>query len=170
MVDFRPAAVLLVLLALMFCVSGVGVVTSESAAGSFAFVVDGYAVTGVLSEGVIGHGGQVHMLMSIDETISTQYGPVDIVGSGTWVGQTDFHSFNGAITGVVGTIQACVVFYCQSGDFAGSGTWSGSMAWNRTAGAQGSGVFQGVLTLTGQQIASSGPVAIAGNWTDTFQA
>ena len=161
---------MLIVLTLLLWFAGVGLVTSEPPSGSFVFVVDGYLITGTLSQGVIGHGGRVRMLMSIDQTISSQYGPVNIVGSGTWVGETDFHSFNGVITDVVGTIQACVIFYCQTGDFAGTGTWSGSMSWNNTVGTQGSGVFRGALTLTGQQITSSGQVAIAGNWTDTFQS
>ena len=173
MANAKPAATLLILLTLLACLAGVVSVTGESAAGSFGFVIDGYLVTGTLSQGVIGHGGEVHMLMSIEQTVSSQYGPIQVVGSGTWAGETDYHSFSGAITGVAGTIQACVVFYCETGDFTGSGTWSGSMTWSSGGGVQGSGIFQGTLTLTGQQstaISSSGPVAISGNWTDSFLA
>ena len=165
----RLAATLLLGLTLALSASGVVVVTGESPAGSFTFVVDGYTVTGSLSQGVITHGGRVSMLMSIDQSIPTQYGSVQIDGSGTWVGETDFHSFNGGITGVIGTVQACVIFYCQSGSFSGSGTWTGLMTWNGASGAQGSGVFHGTLDLTGQQIAQSGVAPLSGNWTDTFQ-
>lgn len=170
MANSKPVVILLLVLTLLLCWSGVVAVAGDSAAGSFGFVVDGYAITGTLSQGVVGHGGQVRMQMSIDQTVSSQYGPIQIVGSGSWVGETDYHSFSGAITGVAGTIQACVIFYCQSGNFTGSGSWSGSMTWSRAAGAQGSGVFQGTLTVTGQQIGLSGPFAISGNWTDSFQA
>lgn len=169
MTDFRPAAVLLLGLILALSASGVVVVSGESPAGSFTFVVEGYTVTGTLSQGVISHGGRVSMVMSINEPITNQYGTVQVVGNGTWVGITNFQSLNGEITGVVGTVQACVVFSCQTGNFSGNGTWSGLMAGNGANGVRGSGVFEGTLSLSAKQLNQSGTAPISGTWTDTFQ-
>jgi hypothetical protein len=153
----------------VFFLSGVVVVSSASGSGSFTFTVDGYTVTGELTGAAIGHGGPVQMLMSIDQTISTSYGSVQVTGNGVWVGETDFHAINGVIENVAGMVQACAVFYCQNAEFTGSGTWSGTMAWSNTAGSQGSGTFEGTLSFTGQQINQTGPVPVSGNWTAVFE-
>jgi hypothetical protein len=107
--------------------------------------------------------------MSVDQTISTSYGPVQVSGDGIWIGETDFHAISGVIENVTGTIQACAVFYCQTADFTGNGTWGGTMSWSSTAGSQGSGTFQGTLNFTGIQINQTGPVQISGNWTAAFE-
>jgi len=107
--------------------------------------------------------------MSIDQSISTSYGVVHITGTGVWSGETDFQSFNGAIGNVVGTVQACALFTCQTGDFTGTGSWTGTMIWSSTAGSQGSGTFQGTLDFTGLQTSQAGSVPIAGNWTANFE-
>jgi len=160
-------AALLLSLIVVLSACGVVMVTGESPAGSFVFTVDGYTVRGILTQGEILHGGRVRMLMTIDQTISTQYGSVQLTGTGIWVGETDFHSVNGQVTDVVGTLQACVIFYCQNGNFSGNGVWTGSMGWNSATGLQGSGPFRGVLTLSG--LNQTETVGVAGNWTDSFQ-
>jgi hypothetical protein len=165
------SAVFFLLIPLVF-ISGATVVSSDSTSGSFTFTVEGYTVTGDLTDATIGHGGVVQMLMSIDQTISTSYGAVHITGNGVWSGETDFQSFNGAIGNVAGTVQACAVFYCQNADFTGSGSWTGIVTLSNTSGAQGSGTFVGMLNFSGQQISqsgSSGPAPISGNWTATFE-
>jgi hypothetical protein len=160
------AVLLLIPLSLL---SAAPMVSSDATSGSFTFMVDGYRVTGELTNAVITHGGQVQMQMSIDQSYSTSYGVVHITGSGVWSGETDFQTLNGAIGNVVGTVQACAVFYCQNGDYTGSGSWQGGMTWSSDAGTQGSGTFGGTLTFTGQQINQTGPVPVSGNWTAVFQ-
>jgi hypothetical protein len=162
------SASILMLISLVF-LSGVVVVGSASGSGSFTFTVDGYTVTGDLTGAAIGHGGPVQMLMSIDQTISTSYGTVQVTGDGIWSGETDFHAINGVIENVTGTVQACAVFYCQSVDFTGNGTWGGTMAWSNIAGSQASGTFEGTLNFTGQEINQTGPVPISGSWTAAFE-
>jgi hypothetical protein len=169
MVDRKLISAASLLLISVFFLSGVVVVSSASGSGSFTFTVDGYTVTGELTGAAIGHGGPVQMLMSIDQTISTSYGSVQVTGNGVWVGETDFHAINGVIENVAGMVQACAVFYCQNAEFTGGGTWSGTMAWSNTAGSQGSGTFEGTLSFTGQQINQTGPVPVSGNWTAAFE-
>jgi len=155
-------------LILVVSLSGAVVVSSDSNNGTFTFGVEGYTVTGDLSEAAIGHGGSVQMLMSIDQMITTSYGSVHVTGSGAWSGETDFQSFNGVIGNVAGTVQACAVFACRSADFTGNGTWTGTMMWSSTAGSQGSGTFEGTLIFTGAQINGTASVPVSGNWTATF--
>lgn len=169
MADPKLISASLLLLISLFSLPGVVAVSSASGSGSFTFTVDGYTVTGDLTGAAIGHGGPVQMLMSIDQTISTSYGTVQVSGGGVWIGETDFHAINGVIENVTGTVQACAVFYCQNADFTGNGTWGGTMAWSNTAGSQGSGTFDGTLSFTGQQINQTGPVPISGNWAAAFE-
>jgi hypothetical protein len=162
------SASLLLLISLVL-LSGVAMVSSDSPSGSFTFVVDGYTVKGDLTGGTVDHGGLVGLVMSIDQTISTSYGTVHIIGNGIWSGQTDFQNVNGVIEDVTGTAQACAVFVCQTTSFTGSGTWAGSMSWSSDVGSQGSGTFEGTLTFTGQRMNQTGPVPISGNWAAGFE-
>ena len=164
---FVTAAILLSIF--LFSLSGTASVNSDSQSGSFTLAVQGYTVTGYLSNAAIAHGGGVQMLMSIDQSITTSYGVVHITGSGVWSGQTDFQTFSGAIGNVAGTLQTCQIFYCQNTDFTGSGTWSGVVGSSSNEGSQGSGAFQGTLTFNGQQGGPTGSFPISGNWTATFQ-
>jgi hypothetical protein len=169
MADWKLISASILMLISLFFLSGVVVASSASGTGSFTFTVDGYTVSGDLTGAAVGHGGPVQMLMSIDQTITTSYGTVQITGAGIWSGETDFRSINGVIENVTGTAQACAVFYCQNVDFTGNGTWVGTMSWSNAAGAQGSGTFEGSLNLTGQQVNQTGPVPISGNWTAAFE-
>lgn len=169
MVDSKLLSASLLVLVMVVFVSGAIAVSSETKSGSFTFTVYGYSVTGRLTGATIAHGGSVEMLMSIDQSIPTTYGVVHITGNGVWSGETDFQAFNGAIGNVIGVVQACALFTCQNVDFTGAGTWTGTMTWSNSAGSQGSGIFQGTLNFTGQQINQTGPVPISGNWTANFQ-
>jgi hypothetical protein len=169
MVDSKLISASLLLLISLFFLSGVVRVSSDLGSGAFTFTVDGYAVTGDLTGASIGHDGTIQMLMSIDQTVSTSYGTVYVTGNGVWNGQTDFNTISGVIENVTGTAKACAVFYCQSVDFTGQGTWSGTAAWSDPAGLVGSGMFQGTLNFTGQQLNQTKSVPVSGNWTATFE-
>jgi len=164
-----PISVAILVLIPLISMSGVAVVGGGSASGSFTFTVNGYTLTGSLTNARIEHGGAVQMLMSIDQTISTSYGEAHVTASGVWSGETNFRNVNGAIGNLAGTIQVCAIFYCQNADFTGSGTWAGILSWNNSAGSQGSGTFEGTLNLSGLQMTQNGPVPISGNWTATFE-
>ena len=168
MVDSKLIPVSMLALILAVSLLGAVVVSSDPQNGTFSFGVEGYTVTGDLTDAVIGHGGSVQMLMSIDQVITTSYGSVHITGSGVWSGETDFQTFNGVIGNVAGTVQACAVFACQNADFTGNGTWTGTMIWSRTAGSQGSGTFEGSLIFTGAQINGTASAPVSGNWTASF--
>ena len=169
MVDSKLIVAAILVLIPLVSISGLASVGGDSTSGRFTFTVDGYTVTGDLTDARVEHGGAVQMLMSIDQTISTSYGEAHITGSGVWSGETDFQHVNGAIGNLAGTIQVCAIFYCQNADFTGSGTWAGILSWNNSAGSQGSGTFEGTLNLSGLQVAQNGPVPISGNWTATFE-
>jgi hypothetical protein len=169
MVSSKLVLALLLVFSLFLMSEGASV-SSDASSGSFSFMVNGYNVKGDLTNAAIAHGGLVQMLMSIDQSISTSYGVVHITGSGVWSGETDYQTFNGSIGNVIGTVQACVVFYCQTANFAGSGTWTGAVTSGSIAGSQGSGTFGGTLTFTGQNVNQTGPVPVSGNWTATFQS
>jgi hypothetical protein len=159
----------MLLLVPLVTISGVALVSGSPANGSFTFTVNGYTVTGQLTDATIEHGGTVQMLMSIDQTVSTSYGAAHITGSGVWSGETNFQNVNGAIGNLSGTVQVCAVFYCQNADFTGSGTWGGTLSWSSGAESQGSGTFQGTLNFSGSQITQNGPVPVSGNWTAYFE-
>ena len=162
------AAILLVLVPLV-PISGLIVVSGDPANGSFTFTVNGYSVTGELTDATVEHGGAVQMLMSIDQSISTSYGVAQVTGNGVWSGETNFQEVHGAIGNLSGTIQVCAVFYCQNADFTGTGTWSGTISWSSGTGSQGSGTFEGTLNFSGSQITQNGPVPVSGNWTAYFE-
>ena len=168
--DSKLIPATLLLLTVFASLWGIAVVGGDSRSGSFSFRVDGYTVTGDLTNAAVEHGGAVQMLMSIDQTVTTSYGVVHITGNGVWSGQTNFQAVNGAIGNVAGTVQACAVFYCQNADFTGAGTWMGTLIWSSDAGSQGSGSFQGALTFSGQGVNETGAVPISGNWTATFES
>jgi hypothetical protein len=166
----RLIAVLLVTATILLSVSGGTIVTGDGTGGTFTFTVQGYTITGTLTSGIVTHGGYVQLQMSIDQSLTTSYGTLQITGTGVWDGRTDFQTFSGTIDNVQGTIQACALLACQNVDFTGSGTWTGTMAaWNRTAGSVGSGTFQGTLNFTGSAITPTGPEVVSGTWTAPFE-
>jgi len=168
MVNSKLISASMLALIIVASLSSIVVVSSDPQNGTFTFSVEGYTVTGDLTDAAIGHGGSVQMLMSIDQMITTSYGTVHITGNGAWSGETDFQTFNGVIGNVAGTVQACAIFACQNADFNGNGTWTGTMIWSSTAGSQGSGTFEGTLLFTGGQINGTASVPVSGNWTATF--
>jgi hypothetical protein len=156
-------------LAILFVSISSGILVSgDSKNGTFTFTMYGYTVTGDLTNAIITHEGAVQMQMSIDQTIPTTMGTAHITGNGIWSGQTNFALFDGSIENVKGTIQACLLGACQNADFTGGGSWSGTLAWSKISGSQGSGTFQGTLNLTGASRTPAHPVSVSGNWTAAF--
>jgi len=165
----RLIAVVLIAATILLSVSGGTIVIGDGTAGTFTFTVQGYTVTGTLTNGIVTHGN-VQLQMSIDQSLTTSYGTLQITGTGVWDGRTDFQTFSGTIDNVQGTIQACALLACQNIDFTGTGTWTGTMAaWNSTAGSVGSGTFQGTLNFTGAEITQTGPEAVSGTWSAPFE-
>jgi len=162
----------LVALILAVALSGHGVVSSDistgNSSGVFTFTVYGYTVNGDLTDASVSHGGNVQMLMTIDQTVPITNGTVQITGSGAWNGMTDLQTLNGDISNVQGSVHACVLSVCQNADFTGNGTWSGTMTWSQATGSQASGTFQGALTFSGPQVNQTAPVPVSGNWTASF--
>ena len=163
----RPRLIPIAVLVLTF-ISGATLVAGDSTNGSFTFTVAGYTVSGSLSSASIAHGGAVQMVMTIDQNVPTSYGTVHVTGSGVWSGQTDFQTVSGVIGNLGGTIQACFLFSCQDGDFAGTGTWSGTLSPAGGGESQGSGMFQGTVNISGLP-SQNGPATISGSWTSTFE-
>lgn len=168
MMGSRRGISALTLVVLLFSISGCVLVSGDSKNGIFTFAMYGYTVTGDLTDAIITHEGNVRLQMSIDQTIPTTNGTLHIVGNGVWNGKTDFAVLSGSIGNVKGTVQACLLSFCQNANFTGSGIWTGTLAWSRVSGLQGSGEFQGTLNPTGPSLALTKPVPVSGNWTATF--
>jgi hypothetical protein len=136
--------------------------TGNAASGSFTITMQGYSVTGTLSD-LTGHQSDVKLLMSIDETVPISMGTVHIVGSGIWTGTTADTTITGSIDQVTGKVHACVMLFCQDANFTGSGTWIGNVEVLASGLPEGSGTFQGTLNFQSPNPPTEVP--ISGNWT-----
>jgi len=156
---------LLAAVILLLSVSNSVLVTGNPAAGSFTITIEGYAVTGTLTD-LTGHQSGVRLLMIINQTFSTTMGSVRIVGIGVWNGATADTTVVGSIDNVNGTIHACVLLTCKDANFTGSGTWAGKVTEVSASPPLASGTFQGTLdfpTLNPPRV-----VPVSGNWTSTL--
>ena len=144
---------------LLLSISNSILITGSSTAGSFTITIQGYSVTGTLTD-VTGHQFGVKLLMSIDQTLSISLGTAHIVGSGVWNGATTDTTVAGSIDEVNGTVHACVFLSCQDTNFTGSGSWVGSVSVSSGL-PQGSGTFEATLVFQNP----SSEVPVSGNWT-----
>jgi hypothetical protein len=138
--------------------------TGNPATGNFTTSIEGYAVTGSLTD-VTGHQSGVKLLMSIDQAFSTTAGSVHILGNGVWNGEVTDSIIVGSIDNVNGSVHACVQFVCQDTTFTGSGNWTGTVTVS-SGSPKGSGTFQATLNFPNFNAASTVPVS--GNWTSAL--
>jgi hypothetical protein len=136
--------------------------TGNAAVGSFTITMQGYTVTGTLTD-LTGHQSDVKLLMSIDQTVPTSMGTVHIAASGIWTGTTTDTMITGSIDQVTGKVHACVMLFCQDANFTGSGTWAGSVEALPSGLPEGSGTFQGTLNFQSPNPPTE--VSVSGNWT-----
>jgi len=112
--------------------------------------------------------GTVSMVMTLNTQIQTQIGPIPMTATGVWIGSVNGTSVSGAIQGVTGNIQACVLFMCGSSDFVGQGQWTGTVNNNSIA----SGTFTATITFTSSsfsQVPLNKPEPISGTWNANLQ-
>src|SRR5208337_5414978 len=96
----RFSAVILTSALLLSTSSGI-LVAANPATGSFTMSVQGYTVTGTLTD-ITGHQSGVRLLMSIDQSFSTTTGSVHIVADGVWNGEITDSIIMGSIDDVNG--------------------------------------------------------------------
>jgi hypothetical protein len=164
MIFSRFSKSILASVVLLLSISNSALTTGNSATGSFTISLEGYGLTGALTD-VTGHQSGVKLLMSIDQTFSTTTGILHIVGNGVWNGETTDTIVAGSIDDVTGSVHACVQFICQDTAFAGSGNWTGTVAVSYGS-PQGSGTFQITLIFPNLNPPSTFPVS--GNWTSSL--
>ena len=160
----RSSIAILASVVLLLSISNSALRTGNPATGSFTTSIEGYAVTGSLTD-VTGHQSGVKLLMSIDQSFSTTAGSVHIVGNGVWNGEVTDSIIVGSIDNVNGSVHACVQFVCQDTTLTGSGNWTGTVAIS-SGSPQGSGTFQ--ATLNFQKFNPPSTIPVSGNWTSTL--
>src|SRR5208337_1200995 len=97
----RFSAVILTSFLLLLSTSSGVLVAANPATGSFTMSVQGYMVTGTLTD-ITGHQSGVRLLMSIDQSFSTTTGSVHIVADGVWNGEITDSIIMGSIDDVNG--------------------------------------------------------------------
>jgi len=168
MLGIRWIPSFLIVWILLLSLSGGTIVAGRAGIGNFEFSLNGYTLTGTLTNGTITHDGHVAMQMSVDQTIPISDGSILVTATGVWSGTTNFAIITGSIANVKGNIYACISGQCKNGNYTGSGSWVGTFKWNKTQGSVASGTFQGELNILNAPPAQSAPFPVTGNWTTTF--